>query len=244
MTFPPNPLALSSRSLKRSQSLYEQAYQALRTAILSGELPPGERLVETQLADSLQVSRTPIREAIRQLQNENLVTTDLHGSLRVALLSIEDADHLYDCRIALEQLSVKAACEHATPKQLAQVELAVQEAENAGDEQHSLTQYQRLHIDYQFHRLLAQSANNPWLVMLLDQVFDKMMLLRLRTTQHNPRVLEIRSEHRLIYDAICDRDADTAVQTIQSHLSASKVRVIQEIQLMEGALESNHSDHS
>ncbi|MCY7275216.1 MAG: GntR family transcriptional regulator, partial [Phormidesmis sp. CAN_BIN44] len=74
-------------AIERSLPLQEQTYQALRVAILSGELAPGERLIETQLAQRLQVSRTPIREAIRQLQHSNLATIDASGTLRVATFS-------------------------------------------------------------------------------------------------------------------------------------------------------------
>jgi DNA-binding GntR family transcriptional regulator len=202
---------------------------------LSGELVAGDRLVETQLAAILHVSRTPIREAIRQLQRENLIAADESGALRVAKLSTADAGHLYDCRIALEQVSVAAACCHATAAQLEQIDLAIQQAEKStGQEPHQLTNYQLLHMDYQFHRLLAESSGNPWLVSLLDQVFDKMMLLRLRTMQHNPRVLEICTEHRRIYTAVYKRDSSAAVQAIQEHLIASKERVIREIEQIEG----------
>lgn len=230
---PPSTLALSSPLLQRSQSLHEQTYQALRTAILSGELPAGERLVETQLADWLKVSRTPIREAIRQLQRENLILADDNGALRVASLSVQDAAHLYDCRIALEQLAVEAACQQVTAAQLEQLDLAVQQAEQVAMVDTQLTDYQLLHLDYQFHRLLAESSGNSWLGVLLDQVFDKMMLLRLRTVQHNPRVLEMRCEHRRILAAIRDRDPSAAVLALREHLTASKERVIQEIKQIE-----------
>jgi DNA-binding GntR family transcriptional regulator len=79
-------LSFTLRSLKRNQPLQEQVYQALRTAILSGELVAGARLVETQLATKLQVSRTPIREALRLLQHDNLVEVGESGALRIAIL--------------------------------------------------------------------------------------------------------------------------------------------------------------
>jgi DNA-binding GntR family transcriptional regulator len=227
-------LKLPLASVYRAPSLHEQTYKALRTAILSGELAAGTRLVETQLADMFQVSRTPVREAIRQLQRENLVKADDHGTLRVALLSVSDAIYLYDCRLALEQLSVTEACSKTTDAQLEQLDLVIQQAEKTMEQQsHPLTPYQLLHMDYQFHRLLAESSDNPWLVSLLDQVFDKMALLRLRTLQHNPRVLEIRTEHRQIFKAVCDRNPKVAVKAIKSHLTASKGRVIQEIQQLD-----------
>jgi DNA-binding GntR family transcriptional regulator len=210
--------------------LYEQTYQALRTAILSGELATGTRLIETQIATALQISRTPVREALRQLQQEGLVVADENG-LRVTILSVEDANQLYDCRIALEQLSVSAACQNASSEQLSKLTQLVQKAEKIFEQpQHGLTPYQLLDMDYQFHRTIAQSSGNQWLVSLLDQVFDKMALLRIRTTQHNPRVLEIRQEHRRICQAICDRDTAIAVAAIRNHLMESKTRVLSEIQ--------------
>jgi len=228
-------LVLSTRPLQRPQSLHEQTYLAIRTAILSGELAAGERLIETQLADQLQVSRTPIREAIRQLQQENLVTGDGHGSLRVATLNVADAVQLYDCRIALEQLSVSEACRNITTNQLEQLEEIVQQSEQAIKQQPAtLTHHQLLQMDYQFHRLLAESSGNTWLVQILDQVFDKMAILRLRTLQHNPGVLEIGGEHCRIYDAVRDRNSIAANQAILFHLISSKERVIREIKQLEG----------
>ncbi len=226
-------MGLSPRSLHRPQSLHEQTYQALRTAILTGELAGGDRVIEKQLADRLQVSRTPVREALRLLEREELITADASGGLRVATLSVHDAAHLYDCRIALEQVSVSEACRHATPEQMDAIDRAVTQAEKAIiQEPHQLTPYQLLHLDYEFHRLIAKSAGNPWLVSFLDQVFDKMTLLRIRTMQHNPRVLEICSEHRQIYQGIVNRQPKVATQAIQNHLMASKERVIREIQAL------------
>lgn len=227
-------MSLSPRSLQRNQSLQEQTYQALRTAILSGELTPGQRLVETHLAEKLQVSRTPIREAIRQLQHEDLIAVDSMRGLRVATISMTDAVQLYDCRIALEQLSVAGACQNATESQLKELELMVEQAEKLVNSKPSqLTSFRLLDLDYRFHRQLAQSSGNPWLVSLLDQVFDKMQLLRIQTTKNNLNVLEIRTEHRRIYEPVRERNLQAAVQAIKAHLIASKERVIKEVQQLQ-----------
>lgn len=227
---------LSAPPIQRNKSLHQQTYEALRSSILSGQLAPGDRLVETQLAHQLQVSRTPIREAIRQLQREGLVKADSSGGLRVTAISALDAMQLYDCRLALEQLSVIEACEHANQSQIDRLAQYVTEAEdlltlnNAQSLSLDTRADQLLDLDYHFHRLIAEGANNPWLVFLLDQVFDKMALLRMETTRHDPEVLEVRLEHRQIYQAIAQRDRSAASEAIQEHLTASKVRVIQSIQ--------------
>ncbi|MBD2186788.1 GntR family transcriptional regulator [Pseudanabaena mucicola] len=224
----------SSAPIQRPQSLREQTYQVLRSAILSGEFASDSRLVETQIAKKLQVSRTPIREALQQLQKEQLIVADGNGNLRVISFSIEDAQNLYRCRLVLEQESVSDACKHATPEQLEKIELLVQEAEKASAQHpNPLTSYQLLHLDYQFHRALVECSGNPWLSLLLDQLFDKMALLRIQTVQRNLQVLEIRSEHRQIYEAIAQRNVKKALASIRTHLTSSQNRVIAEIEQLQ-----------
>jgi DNA-binding GntR family transcriptional regulator len=230
---------LSSQPIHRSKSLHAQTYQALRTSILSGQLVPGDRLIETQLAQQLQVSRTPIREAMRQLQREGLLAGDTNEGLRVTSISAEDVIHLYDCRIGLEQMSVAGACERITSTQLQTLEQTILQAEalmqrspaelGSGLELDSVNT-QLLELDYQFHQMIAESSGNKWLVELLNQVFDKMTLLRLQTTRKNPKVLELRVEHHQIFEAIAQRDREVAVKAVRSHLVASKDRVIQAVQ--------------
>ncbi|MGL6343864.1 MAG: GntR family transcriptional regulator [Waterburya sp.] len=219
-------------AIQRSQSLRQQVYQALRQIILNGDLASGERIVETKLAEQLQVSRTPVREAIGQLQREKLIVSNPTGGFKVATLSIQDAIQLYDCRIALEKLSATGACQLATDKQLEQLEKYVLAAESTQSESNKSDSFKRLEIDYQFHHLIAKSSGNQWLLTLLEQVFDKMALLRVQTTKHNPQVLEIRLEHRQIYDAIASRNTDVAQKTIQDHLTASKNRVVRELEII------------
>lgn len=220
-------------AIQRSKSLREQVYQALRKIILTGDLASGERIVETKLAEQLQVSRTPIREAIGQLQREKLIVSNPNGGFKVATLSISDAIQLYDCRIALEQLAVAGACELANSQQLQQLEQYVLSAEKlAESESVKPDSYQLLELDYRFHRLIAKSSGNQWLLTLLEQVFAQMALLRIQTTQHNPQVLEIRSEHRQISSAIAQRNPDLARQTIKEHLVASKARVVKEMEII------------
>ncbi|NJM97177.1 MAG: GntR family transcriptional regulator [Phormidesmis sp. RL_2_1] len=229
--------------------LFSKTCLALRQAILSGNLSPGESLIEQTLANRFKVSRTPIREAIRQLQQEGLIESDQRGGLRVKIITIADAIHLYDCRIGLEQVAAAGACENATPQQiedlqdcLAQANLAEPAeaiAEQLEQLEHADELENRLQIDQSFHRLLADSSGNPWLAELLEQIFSKMTLLRLTTTYRNPDVLEIWAEHERIVTAIMQRDPQVAAKAVREHLVASKMRVIQELQ----GLESDASLH-
>ncbi|MCC0179000.1 GntR family transcriptional regulator [Waterburya agarophytonicola K14] len=218
-------------SIQRSQSLRQQVYEALKQIILKGDLASGERVVETKLAQQLQVSRTPIREAIGQLKREQLIVSKPNGGFKVATLSVQDAAQLYDCRIALEQLSVRNACEYITSKQLKQLEKCVLLAEKLAKSSKP-DPLKLLEIDYQFHYLIAESSGNQWLLALLEQVFDKMALLRVQTTKHNLQVLEIRLEHREVYEAIAKKDVDLAQSMVEEHLVASKVRVVNEMEII------------
>ena len=227
-------MAMQPNPLPRREALHEQTYQALRASILSGELAAGDRLVETHLAKQLEVSRTPVREALRQLQREGLVTADPSGGMRVITVSTLDAVHLYNCRIALEKAAVQAACTQASDKMLEQLELTIIQAERAVQRQPStLNSFEMLSLDYQFHRRIAESSGNPWLTDLLDQVFDKMMLLRVQTTLNDPKVLEICTEHRKIYKAIASRSLTIATDAIETHLEASKKRVIAALEALQ-----------
>ncbi|GAB4364839.1 MAG: hypothetical protein Kow00121_00860 [Elainellaceae cyanobacterium] len=217
----------NSRSLpQRSKPLYEQAYLALRSAILSGEIGVDERLVETQLAERFQVSRTPIREAIRRLQQESLLASDADGRLYVVKLSLHDAIKLYDCRIALEQLAVVGACEHATKEQLKAIEQTLVQAE-AIAKQDNPQSNQLLDLNFQFHRLIAESSDNPWLVPILDQLSNQTTLLRIQTLQDDPDVTDIHAEHHQIYEAIARQDSKAALKHITYHLSVSQKRIVQ-----------------
>lgn len=232
-------------AIQRSQSLRQQVYQALKQIILQGDLASGERVVETKLAEQLQVSRTPIREAIGQLKQEKLIVSKPNGGFKVATLSTQDAIQLYDCRIALEQLSVGSACENITSKQLEQLEqsilLAEKSVQSKSDKSNTL---KLLEIDYQFHHLITKSSGNQWLLILLEQVFDKMALLRVQTTKHNPQVLEISLEHKQVYDAIALRDINLAQETITKHLIASKARVVRELEIIKIELTTSKEQSS
>ncbi|MEL6501930.1 MAG: GntR family transcriptional regulator [Cyanobacteria bacterium J06623_1] len=221
-------------SIQRSQSLRQQVYEALKRIILKGDLASGERIVETKLAKQLEVSRTPIREAIGQLKKEQLIVSKPNGGFVVATLSVQDAAQLYDCRIALEQLSVEGACKNIVAKQLKQLEKYVLLAEKLAKSQSSRPDILKLlEVDYQFHHLIAESSGNQWLLTLLEQVFDKMALLRVQTTKHNPQVLEIRLEHREVYEAIALRNSDLARATVKLHLMSAKARVVKELEIIQ-----------
>lgn len=227
-------MALSQPAPQRTGSRYEQAYLALRSAILSGDITAGERLIETQLAEKLQISRTPVREAIRCLQQESLIQMDADGGLYVVKLSLEDALKLYDCRVALERLAVVEACQNATNQQLQTIEenLALAEAVTEQD-QHAIDKVRMLTLNCEFHQLIARSSGNPWIISLLDQISQKITLIRVQTLRGVDQLIDIDTEHRQIYEAVAQRNPVIAEKEIVDHLRKSQKRIFEVFQQAE-----------
>ncbi|MGP1387272.1 MAG: FCD domain-containing protein [Thainema sp.] len=227
-------MTLSQTAPHRSGSRYEQAYLALRSAILSGDITADERLIETQLAEKLQISRTPVREAIRCLQQESLIQMDADGGLYVVKLSLDDALKLYDCRVALERLAVVEACQNATDQQLQAIEenLALAEAMTEQDQQ-TVDRIRLLTLNCEFHQLIAQSSGNAWIISLLDQISQKITLIRVQTLRGIDQLIDIDTEHRKIYEAIAQRDPVTAEKEIVDHLRKSQKRIFEVFQQTE-----------
>lgn len=219
------------------KTLHERIYLTLRTSILSGEFKLGARLTESKLAKRLQVSRTPVREAIRRLQQERLLTSDSPDGVTIVEISLDSAIHLYDCRIALEQLAVTGACFHATPAQLEGLEQNLLASEAALSQQVSRSTTQQgaaalkqLDLNYEFHQLIAEASQNPWAISLLDQLSNQVQLLRLQILEDWLDVEAIQKEHWQLFRAIKDRDEKAARKAITDHLEHSKKRVIQVFQ--------------
>ena len=233
----------------RSGSLYGQTYLALRSAILSGAIAADDRLIETQLADQLEVSRTPVREAIRRLQQESLIQMDADGGLYVVKLSLKDAIKLYDCRIALERLAVLEACDHATPYHLQQIEQNLVLAEAAAESANQISSsspgkptvdsIRLLELSCEFHQLIAKSSGNAWVVSLLDQISQKITLIRVQTLKGLDQLIDIDIEHRQIYEAIARRDSAAAEQQMVNHLRASQTRIVEVFQQAELATQAS-----
>jgi DNA-binding GntR family transcriptional regulator len=223
-----------ARDSKRTKPLYEQTYEALRAAILRGEILPGERLIESNLAERLAVSRTPIREALRQLQLEGLVQVDNHGGLSVTRFAPADIVHLYECRIALERVAVSGACRHATELEIRAIDMVLTQIESAiYDHALKLDRQQILDLNRKFHRLIAESSGNKWLITLLEQVLDKILLFRVQLHRVDTDVREMHVQHRQIYTAIVHRDIEKAVHLITAHLMTDQERGLRRLQALE-----------
>lgn len=184
-------------------------------AIGSGDLAPGTRLTETSLVAELSVSRTPLREALAALKAENLLSVDEDG-LRVRKLAWSDITSLYELRGHLEGLAARQTALFASPSEKAVIaQIATQEVtlmESAAPPHVLASQNAR------FHRVIWNSANNPFLLETMQQLSRLMVLLGATAYSLPERRDVIQNEHAAITKAISDSDGDAAEEAMQTHL--------------------------
>lgn len=205
--------------------LRDVVFKTLREAILRGDLKPGERLMELQLAAKLGVSRTPIREAIRMLQQEGLAVTIPRRGAEVAAMTEKDMEDVLQVREALEILAVQLASEKITKEQIAELEERLKAFEQAVE---TADVKQIAQSDIDFHDLIYTAAENPRLVVLLNNLREQIYRYRveyLKDEKNYPRLIE---EHRQIVQGLKERNEQYVVEMTKKHMDnqANAVRNI------------------
>ena len=191
----------------------KDAYELILDAIDVGLYRPGERLVESELAERFGVSRTPIREALQRLETQGLLTRD-GRSLIVASLDHNQLAELYVVRTELEGLAARLAARHATPEEVKVLgDMVVEDAALLGDPT-ALSRANR-----RFHKQIHLASHNRFLVQQLDLVHRTMALLAVTSLAAEGRGEHALAEHRTIVDAIAAGDGDAAYDALKSHIS-------------------------
>ena len=195
--------------------LRDVVFNTLRNAILTGELSPGERLMEIKLADKLGVSRTPIREAIRKLELEGLVVNTPRKGAEVANISAEDLRDVLEVRRSLEVPAISLACDKMTDETL---ELLY---ENIDAFKHSIDAKATSDIasvDVTFHDIIYKATGNNRLIQILNNISEQMYRYRFEYIKNKESWNRLVEEHMNIYEAIKNRDKDLAIKSILLHI--------------------------
>ncbi len=154
--------------------LADEAYRRISEAMLAGDLPPGSRLVMDALAERLEISRTPVRDALRRLEREGLVEPTGRKGYTVRAIADADLDHLYESRIAVEAYAARRVAELGEPA-IRNVEAAIDGAVNSG----AVTAAETYHQNRVVHRSVVEASENPILVELFDSVWDRAKALQI-----------------------------------------------------------------
>ena len=201
--------------MTQGKSTNKDAYTLILEAIDTGLYRPGDRLVESELADRLGVSRTPVREALQRLETQSLLARD-GRSLIVASLDHNQMAELYVVRAELEGLAAKLAAKHATPEEKRVLQDMVDEDRKIVNDPNALSRANR-----RFHKQIHLASHNRFLVQQLDLLHRSMALMATTSLAAEGRGMVAMQEHQNIVDAIVAGDQKGAFEALRQHISVA-----------------------
>lgn len=207
--------------------LRDVVFNTLREAILKGDLKPGERLMELQLAAKLGVSRTPIREAIRMLEQEGLAVTMPRKGAEVAKMTLKDMEDVLEIREALDELAVRIACEKITDEQMKRLTDAkdlFETSTRSGDVK------MIAEADVGFHDVIYEATGNPKLETLLNNLREQVYRYRVEYIKDPQNYPVLIREHEAILLALKERNVKKAENAMHEHVANQAVAVKNVIQ--------------
>lgn len=205
----------TKRRLKKRSLFREEICDYIKESILSGELKPGDRIVETRCAKELGVSQSPVREAIRELEIIGLVENRPFQGCYVKEHTIKDVKDSYKVRISLETLGIKYAVECITDDQLKEIYGVMKDMEAAA-KNHEFDQY--IKLDTLFHQKIIEVSGNVMLLRLWNQCYVREWTYIATKKLSETGLENLAVRHEAIYNALAERDEGKAVQSGISHL--------------------------
>lgn len=194
-------------------------YRQLKAEITSFGLRPGASLVEAELSERYGVSRTPVREALRQLEREGLVVALANRGRAVRDISLRDYEDISLARLALEDLAVQQACERASDEAIAAL-AEKWDVPEAGSADGSY-----VYTDESFHSGIARLSGNEFLIGELDRINDRIRIIRLTDFTHEDRIEVVRADHAAVLEAMRARDVDRARELMRDHIERSHANI-------------------
>lgn len=218
-------------ALRAVETRSETVIDALREAILVGRYAPGARLVQEELAAAFGISRIPLREALRRLEGEGLVTISPNRGAVVRPLSPKDVVDLYDLRLALESLALRrAAGRYADLRGATAERHAAALRASEGSDVATL-----FHLDRDYHAAIAHASDNPHLEAVLNGQWSQIMRVMhayLRFSNYPPAVWD---EHEAIAEALAHGDGEMAVAVLHEHLVGSRDHILRHLRTGEAS---------
>jgi phosphonate utilization transcriptional regulator len=224
------PLAHPTIALLQTSSLASVAQTELERMILAGELAPGSRLTEMALAAQLGISRGPLREAFRMLEEAGLVRTEKNRGVFVRDIPIDEAVEIFELRATMDELVGRRLAEHITPAQLKEIRAlvdAMERAVKAPPSEQSARGYHLLNL--QFHDRLVEMAGNRKLSAIYRKLIKELSLFRRLNLENSEQGWSMpisAGEHRAIVKAIAAGDPEAAGRAMFDHVIKSKERTV------------------
>ena len=203
--------------------LRDVVFNTLRQAILKGELKPGERLMEIALAERLGVSRTPIREAMRKLEQEGLVVMIPRRGAQVANITEKDLNDVLEVRIALENVAIEKACARMTEEEMRRLWLAAKEFEHTIAEGNLV---KLAEADVAFHEVIYQASDNKRLIQVLNNMREQIYRYRVEYLKREEAYPQLIAEHAAIIEYISKGEKKAATDVMCKHIDNQVTTVI------------------
>jgi DNA-binding GntR family transcriptional regulator len=199
----------------------DQAYESLRSQVISGTLPAGMRLTESMLADSLGLSRTPVREAIRRLLMEGFLSRLRGEGLRVVGFSTDEIAQIFEIRLMLESYAARRAALHATEADIAELRRLAAHMSARTPPATEQAARELSEANARFHRRLVDAAASPRLRVMLSGAVDAALVIRTYRMYSERDLLRSTQHHQELVDAIAARAPDWAASVMAAHLQAA-----------------------
>ena len=212
----------------------EKAYQAIREGIVSGAYPPGSHLTAQDLAAASGLSRTPVREAMRRLHTEGLISFIPHRGAFVAQMEQRDIQKIYDLRLVLEGFAAEAAATEATDAQISELDRLATEMADAVEQGGEKWVEQITRINNSFHKLIVTAAANPRLEVALASIVEVPLVLRTFRRYSLDDMRRSTAQHKELVQAIRARDGAWARSVMTSHIHAARTALLRSIAEMGG----------
>jgi len=226
------------KQIERHQTLREKILEMIRDAILKGTMKPGERVSEPELAERFGISRTPIREAFRQLESEGYLEVVPRKGAIVASLSERDIEEFYAIKIILEGFAAKMAAENLTEKDIERLE-AINERLQKIAEEGDVKNFFRVHNE--FHDLFIKAAGNDKLFEMINQLVMRFKRLRLASLSHPGRMEISVEEHRNMIEAFKKHDGERADSLVRHAATIGAGVLIESMNEAENAAQKSES---
>lgn len=208
-----------------NQTLADKVCEQIVTAIVVGEIPPGQKISEPELARTYGISRGPLREAIRRLEGLRLIERKPHVGARVVKLSIKELVEIYRVREALEGMACRMAAEFMPDDEIASLRALLDEHERNVEQLEGRSYFQK-EGDLDFHYRIVQGSKNSKLLELLgSDLYHLVRMYRYQFSVSSSRPKRALKEHRQIVDAIEARDPELAEMLMRRHISAARKNI-------------------
>ena len=212
-------MSLNLEPMAESRPIREIAYDVLKKAIITGEIPAGNRIVETDYAERMHISRTPLREALRKLERDGLVEYVIRKGVVVRAFTTDDVDQMYTIRNALEMLLLPYIIENATAEDIADLrkQLAVMDKLQAVDDVEGLSPLAR-----NFHASLDSISRKAKILRVIEGQDEYIRRFSAMAIQQESRRVSAHHEHHQLVDLIEQKDLPHFEKLMRSHIERSK----------------------